>query len=109
MIFPLVILSLGGLPPLTGFMPKLIILQQLTAGALAVLATIATLGSLISLYYYLRMCYTCTLAIFPSTTTSLSTWRVKTSKSPTFLSWAISGSILFLPLTPSFIAFCTLL
>nr|ACH87613.1 NADH dehydrogenase subunit 2 [Dosidicus gigas]ADU55108.1 NADH dehydrogenase subunit 2 [Dosidicus gigas] len=50
-----VILSLGGLPPLLGFMSKLIILISLIEMKLMMLAMFMFVGTLISLYFYLNM------------------------------------------------------
>nr|ADU55345.1 NADH dehydrogenase subunit 2 [Dosidicus gigas] len=49
------ILSLGGLPPLLGFMSKLIILISLIEMKLMMLAMFMFVGTLISLYFYLNM------------------------------------------------------
>jgi len=60
----LVLLSLGGLgglPPLTGFIPKWLILQELAKQGLPLTATVIALAALISLYFYLRLCYAITL------------------------------------------------
>lgn len=65
-LFPLVLLSLGGLPPLTGFAPKWLILQELAKQDLAPLATFAALTALLSLYFYLRLSYAITLTASPN-------------------------------------------
>lgn len=65
---PLVLLSLGGLPPLTGFIPKWLILQELTKQDLAATATLAALTALLSLYFYLRLSYAMTLTMSPNNT-----------------------------------------
>nr|ADU54926.1 NADH dehydrogenase subunit 2 [Dosidicus gigas] len=49
------ILSLGGLPPLLGFMSKLIILISLIEMKLMMLPMFMFVGTLISLYFYLNM------------------------------------------------------
>nr|ADU55390.1 NADH dehydrogenase subunit 2 [Dosidicus gigas] len=49
------ILSLGGLPPLLGFMSKLVILISLIEMKLMMLAMFMFVGTLISLYFYLNM------------------------------------------------------
>nr|ADU55319.1 NADH dehydrogenase subunit 2 [Dosidicus gigas] len=49
------ILSLGGLPPLLGFMSKLIILISLIEMKLMMLTMFMFVGTLISLYFYLNM------------------------------------------------------
>jgi len=50
------LLSLGGIPPFLGFIPKWIIITQII-GKTPVLVTILTLSSLITLYFYLRIGY----------------------------------------------------
>nr|YP_001874746.1 NADH dehydrogenase subunit 2 [Sthenoteuthis oualaniensis]ACC78182.1 NADH dehydrogenase subunit 2 [Sthenoteuthis oualaniensis] len=49
------ILSLGGLPPLLGFMSKLVILISLIEMKLMLLTVFMFVGTLISLYFYLNM------------------------------------------------------
>nr|YP_010384338.1 NADH dehydrogenase subunit 2 [Squilla biformis]UGW52218.1 NADH dehydrogenase subunit 2 [Squilla biformis] len=49
------LLSLGGLPPFTGFIPKWITVQELVTSTYTFLAFFLILGTLINLYYYLRL------------------------------------------------------
>nr|YP_009730150.1 NADH dehydrogenase subunit 2 [Ophiomastix mixta]QHT54193.1 NADH dehydrogenase subunit 2 [Ophiomastix mixta] len=51
------LLSLGGLPPLVGFFYKWLMLLGLTGQNLFLVAGILILMSVISLYYYLSVCY----------------------------------------------------
>nr|NP_443425.1 NADH dehydrogenase subunit 2 [Elassoma evergladei]BAB70431.1 NADH dehydrogenase subunit 2 [Elassoma zonatum] len=102
---PLVLLSLAGLPPLTGFMPKWLILQELTKQSLPVTATIAALSALLSLYFYLRLTYAITLTISPNTSNGLAPWRFTMMKNTTLLSSAVMGTLLLLPLSPSATSF----
>nr|YP_010946765.1 NADH dehydrogenase subunit 2 [Pseudoglomeris montshadskii]WGO57522.1 NADH dehydrogenase subunit 2 [Pseudoglomeris montshadskii] len=51
------LLSLGGLPPFTGFLPKWIIIQVMMANKILILSSIMVVMSLITLYYYLRISY----------------------------------------------------
>nr|AIY61711.1 NADH dehydrogenase subunit 2 [Ancistrotermes pakistanicus]AQP27886.1 NADH dehydrogenase subunit 2 [Microtermes sp. RDCT175] len=51
------LLSLGGLPPFLGFLPKWIIIQAMIMNSLAPMATIVVVMSLITLYYYLKISY----------------------------------------------------
>nr|WNH20179.1 NADH dehydrogenase subunit 2 [Plectranthias winniensis] len=101
---PLVLLSLGGLPPLTGFMPKWLIIQELTKQELAPIATLTALTALLSLYFYLRLSYAMTLTLSPNTLTGTTPWRL--SPSPLVLPLAISTTLALslLPLTPATIA-----
>nr|YP_009131560.1 NADH dehydrogenase subunit 2 [Nemopoda mamaevi]AIY56552.1 NADH dehydrogenase subunit 2 [Nemopoda mamaevi] len=57
MFFLLNLLSLGGLPPFMGFMPKWLLIQALSLSNQFFLITILTVTTLIALYFYLRLCY----------------------------------------------------
>nr|AUN44040.1 NADH dehydrogenase subunit 2 [Pseudostegana sp. 1792] len=50
-------LSLGGLPPFLGFMPKWLMIQQLINNNQLFLLTIMIFTALITLFFYLRICY----------------------------------------------------
>nr|YP_010621032.1 NADH dehydrogenase subunit 2 [Periplaneta svenhedini]WAX39415.1 NADH dehydrogenase subunit 2 [Periplaneta svenhedini] len=51
------LLSLGGLPPFLGFLPKWIIIQQMIINDMNFIISLMVITSLMTLYYYLRMCY----------------------------------------------------
>nr|AVN67561.1 NADH dehydrogenase subunit 2 [Rhyparobia sp. B054] len=51
------LLSLGGLPPFLGFLPKWIIIQMMLINFSSTLTTLMIVISLITLYYYLRITY----------------------------------------------------
>lgn len=51
------LLSLGGLPPFLGFFPKWIVIQSLTINNQLFLLIIIVLIALITLYFYIRLCY----------------------------------------------------
>nr|ACB38629.1 NADH dehydrogenase subunit 2 [Gazza squamiventralis] len=104
---PLLLLSLGGLPPLTGFMPKWMILQELTKQDLTPLATMAAISALLSLFFYLRLSYTITLTTFPNIYTTSTPWRLPITKPTLTLTTAISMTLMLLPLTPTIIATLT--
>nr|YP_010397955.1 NADH dehydrogenase subunit 2 [Rasbora rutteni]UQJ79193.1 NADH dehydrogenase subunit 2 [Rasbora rutteni] len=72
---PLTLLSLGGLPPMTGFAPKWLIIQELTKQDLPLTATIMVLTALLTLYFYLRLSYTLTLTPNPNPTNPTTPWR----------------------------------
>nr|ABD85442.1 NADH dehydrogenase subunit 2 [Hemigaleus microstoma] len=96
----LTLLSLGGLPPLSGFMPKWLILQELTKQSLFIPAMIMALTTLLSLFFYLRLCYATTLTMSPNPTNMLSSWRTKSNYPTLTLLASTTLSILLLPLTP---------
>nr|YP_007890092.1 NADH dehydrogenase subunit 2 [Hippocampus trimaculatus]AFU88910.1 NADH dehydrogenase subunit 2 [Hippocampus trimaculatus]AIR12707.1 NADH dehydrogenase subunit 2 [Hippocampus trimaculatus] len=101
---PLTLLSLGGLPPLTGFGPKWMILSELTKQELNTIATITALSALLSLYFYLRLSYAMTLTLSPNTTPSTNQWRFTTKKYNMHLSMSTIMSLMLLPLLPSMLA-----
>ncbi|NP_740232.1 NADH dehydrogenase subunit 2 (mitochondrion) [Polyodon spathula] len=101
------LLSLGGLPPLTGFMPKWLILQELTKQNLPLTASIMAMAALLSLFFYLRMCYAMTLTISPNTNNNTSTWRQKSSQTTMTLSITTLLALTLLPTTPTIMALMT--
>nr|ADP88416.1 NADH dehydrogenase subunit 2 [Ctenogobiops mitodes] len=107
-IFPMILLSLGGLPPLTGFLPKWLILQELTKQSLPLTATIAALTALLSLYFYLRLSYAMTLTISPNNLSNATPWRLQTTQAATPLSITTMLSALLLPLAPGLTALMSL-
>nr|AIU40006.1 NADH dehydrogenase subunit 2 [Anolis punctatus] len=97
----LTLLSLGGLPPLTGFLPKWLILEELTTQNLAPLTTMMALSSLLSLFFYLRLSYSTTLTLSPNTTQTKHKWRFKTTKTTLPLSLTAPISLLLMPIMPT--------
>nr|QNH73627.1 NADH dehydrogenase subunit 2 [Erythrura prasina] len=95
----LTLLSLAGLPPLTGFLPKWFIIQELTKQDMAPTATIISLLSLLGLFFYLRLAYCATITLPPHTTNHIKMWR---TNKPTNILVAIltSLSITLLPIAP---------
>nr|YP_004733199.1 NADH dehydrogenase subunit 2 [Chilodus punctatus]BAK42032.1 NADH dehydrogenase subunit 2 [Chilodus punctatus] len=100
----LVLLSLGGLPPLTGFMPKWLILQELTNQGLPLTATLMALSALLSLYFYLRLCYVMTLMVFPAVHNLLNPWPMSSKNLYMIPALTTSMTILMLPITPLIMA-----
>nr|ABI54361.1 NADH dehydrogenase subunit 2 [Calocitta colliei]QTC09841.1 NADH dehydrogenase subunit 2 [Calocitta colliei]QTC09842.1 NADH dehydrogenase subunit 2 [Calocitta colliei]QTC09843.1 NADH dehydrogenase subunit 2 [Calocitta colliei]QTC09844.1 NADH dehydrogenase subunit 2 [Calocitta colliei] len=95
----LVLLSLAGLPPLTGFLPKWLIIQELTKQDMAPAATIISLLSLLGLFFYLRLAYCATITLPPHTTNHMKQWR---NNKPIDSSIAVlmTLSITLLPISP---------
>nr|ATX74575.1 NADH dehydrogenase subunit 2 [Gehyra nana] len=96
----LTLTSLGGLPPLTGFMPKLLILNELTMKSLLPMAMTLALTSLPSLFFYIRMAYTTTLTTPPTTTNIEHKWRFKATPLPTHTA-TTTTALLLMPLSPA--------
>nr|ADG95193.1 NADH dehydrogenase subunit 2 [Polypterus endlicherii congicus] len=99
----LALLSLGGLPPLSGFLPKWLILQELTNQDLTLTATVIALSALLSLYFYLRLSYSLTTTITPNTYSQMFNWNIKT-KMTFILPIMMTLSITLLPISPSIIS-----
>uniref|UniRef100_I0B3H8 NADH-ubiquinone oxidoreductase chain 2 n=1 Tax=Tachyphonus surinamus TaxID=62251 RepID=I0B3H8_9PASS len=95
----LTLLSLAGLPPLTGFLPKWLIIQELTKQDMASSATLISLLSLLSLFFYLRLAYCTTITLPPHTTNHMKQWR---TNKPTSITIAIltTMSVMLLPISP---------
>nr|BAD24790.1 NADH dehydrogenase subunit 2 [Varanus komodoensis] len=102
-LFLLSLLSLGGLPPLSGFSPKWLILQELTSHHLTPLALTMAVTALLSLMFYLRITYISTMTLPPSTTPLKSSWRLKSNSNTLALSTFTLASLLLLPVTPAMI------
>nr|YP_009340932.1 NADH dehydrogenase subunit 2 [Eugnathogobius oligactis]AHL44128.1 NADH dehydrogenase subunit 2 [Eugnathogobius oligactis] len=100
-LLPLVLLSLGGLPPMTGFLPKWLILHELTKQHLPLTAVLAALSALLSLYFYLRLSYAMTLTVAPNNLTGTPLWRLSPPKPSLPLATSTLGTILMLPLAPA--------
>nr|AAT78263.1 NADH dehydrogenase subunit 2 [Anolis sagrei] len=94
------LLSLGGLPPLAGFMPKWLILEELVTQNLITMATVMALSALLSLFFYLRLTYTTTLTLSPNTTATKFKWRLKLNQPTSLMLISATTSTLLLPLTP---------
>nr|BAJ06195.1 NADH dehydrogenase 2 [Pterogobius zacalles] len=98
---PLLLLSLGGLPPMTGFLPKWLILQELTKQQLPMTATFAALTALLSLYFYLRLSYAMTLTTSPNNIAASTPWRLPPLQLSLPLSIFTLAALLLLPLAPA--------
>nr|AAX21740.1 NADH dehydrogenase subunit 2 [Artamella viridis] len=101
-ILLLALLSLAGLPPLTGFLPKWLIIQELTKQDMAPAAVTISLLSLLGLFFYLRLAYCATITLPPHTTNHIKQWH---TNKPINASIAIltTMSIMLLPISPMII------
>nr|AAS91410.1 NADH dehydrogenase subunit 2 [Rhinopoma hardwickii] len=95
-----IMLSLGGLPPLTGFLPKWMIIQELTKNDSIILPTMMAITALLNLYFYMRLTYSTSLTMFPSTNNMKIKWQFESTKMMNYLSPMIIMSTMMLPLAP---------
>nr|BAJ05723.1 NADH dehydrogenase subunit 2 [Canis lupus] len=96
----ILMLSLGGLPPLSGFIPKWMIIQELTKNNMIIIPTLMAIAALLNLYFYLRLTYSTALTMFPSTNNMKMKWQFEYTKKATLLPPLIITSTMLLPLTP---------
>nr|YP_007474973.1 NADH dehydrogenase subunit 2 [Pseudotmethis rubimarginis]AFR34284.1 NADH dehydrogenase subunit 2 [Pseudotmethis rubimarginis] len=77
----LTLLSLGGLPPFLGFMPKWMVMQLLVENNLSALMAIMAVLTTITLYYYMRISFSALIMTF-----SENSWSINNNvKSPKFI------------------------
>nr|ADG36447.1 NADH dehydrogenase subunit 2 [Nasica longirostris] len=98
-VLMLALLSLAGLPPLTGFLPKWLIIQELTKQEMTSTATIIALLSLLGLFFYLRLAYCATITLPPNSTNYMKQWQINKSVN-TLTTIFITLTIMLLPLSP---------
>nr|AFT90696.1 NADH dehydrogenase subunit II [Anolis carolinensis] len=99
-IMMLSLLSLGGLPPLTGFIPKWLIMEELILQNFNLLISMMAASSLLSLFFYLRLTYTTALTLSPNTTQTKFKWRFYPNTLTMFTTIPATVSIFLLPMTP---------
>nr|ABW88271.1 NADH dehydrogenase subunit 2 [Anolis distichus] len=99
-VMTFLLLSLGGLPPMTGFAPKWLILEELTTQNLIPLAILMAVFSLLSLFFYTRLAYTTTLTLSPNTLQTKFKWRFKQTMSTPLVVTLSTMAIFLLPLMP---------
>nr|BAG28320.1 NADH dehydrogenase subunit 2 [Gephyromantis pseudoasper] len=99
-IMMLILLSLAGLPPLTGFAPKLLITSELVKQDATLLATLALISSLLALFFYLRLAYIITLTMPPNNSYSSPFWYRQT-KVNSLTALLATLALLIFPLSPT--------
>nr|AAT37180.1 NADH dehydrogenase subunit 2 [Desmognathus wrighti] len=94
----IILMSLGGLPPTSGFMPKWLILEEIVKQNIPV-ASMAAMSALLSLFFYIRLSYAVSLTTPPAPMNSKLMWQLKTEPNQ-ILSMMIVTSTMLLPITP---------
>nr|ADK21569.1 NADH dehydrogenase subunit 2 [Episoriculus fumidus] len=98
------LLSMGGLPPLTGFLPKWMIIQELTKNDSLIMPTMMAILSLLNLFFYMRLTYSTSLTMFPTTNNTKLMWQHESTKKIPMMAPMITISTLTLPLAPLLIS-----
>nr|APH08112.1 NADH dehydrogenase subunit 2 [Tamias amoenus canicaudus] len=96
----IVLMSLGGLPPLTGFMPKWMIIKELVSNNNIILPTFMAMTALLNLFFYMRLIYSTSLTLFPSPNNTKMKWQFENTNPTPFLPTFVILSTMTLPLTP---------
>nr|AAX89192.1 NADH dehydrogenase subunit II [Plethodon metcalfi] len=98
----IIFMSLGGLPPMSGFLPKWMILEELVKQNMTPLAVLAVALTLLTLFFYLRLSYVSSLTTSPSPLNSKLMWRLKLNLNLAIPPLIVASTML-LPISPSII------
>nr|AKA55106.1 NADH dehydrogenase subunit 2 [Hebius vibakari ruthveni] len=101
LLLSITILSLGGLPPMTGFMPKWLILNKMVQLDMKIEALILATTSMLSLYVYMRLMYMSSMTLPPCTSLTPMKWRTPHKKHLMMTSTTAMMTTLLLPLSPN--------
>nr|QHB76982.1 NADH dehydrogenase subunit 2 [Hylomyscus endorobae] len=98
-----ILLSLGGLPPLTGFLPKWIIITELLNNNCFILTTTMAMMALLNLFFYTRLIYSTSLTTFPTNNNLKMLSHLTNQKYNFTIPLLTITSTLTLPLSPQLI------
>nr|AAZ16155.1 NADH dehydrogenase subunit 2 [Eurycea junaluska]AAZ16156.1 NADH dehydrogenase subunit 2 [Eurycea junaluska] len=96
----IILMSLGGLPPMSGFLPKWLILEEIVKQDMTLIATIMAVSALLSLFFYLRLSYTTTLTTPPTLQNFKFLWQFN-GFNHQMMSTMIIISTMLLPILPT--------
>nr|YP_010574434.1 NADH dehydrogenase subunit 2 [Dipodomys spectabilis]UZH94528.1 NADH dehydrogenase subunit 2 [Dipodomys spectabilis] len=96
----LCLMSLGGLPPLTGFLPKWLIIQEMIFNDMIATSLTMAMMALLNLFFYMRLIYSTSLTLFPLPNNTKFKWHHPNQKTPTTIPTMLMISSFYLPLTP---------
>nr|ADU78082.1 NADH dehydrogenase subunit 2 [Saimiri boliviensis peruviensis] len=99
-MFPMMMMSLGGLPPLTGFSPKWAIMQELTKNSNPALPLTIAMLTLMNLYFYMRLTYSISMTMFPTSNNTKINWQLKHMKLTPLMAPLMVSSMFLLPTMP---------
>nr|QOE76170.1 NADH dehydrogenase subunit 2 [Stenocephalemys albipes] len=99
----IILLSLGGLPPLTGFLPKWIIITELLKNNCIILTTMMAMMALLNLFFYTRMIYSISLTMFPTNNNSKMLSHLLNPKHNFIIPMLTITSTMTLPISPQLI------
>nr|ASM91454.1 NADH dehydrogenase subunit 2 [Anomalurus beecrofti] len=100
LIASITLMSLGGLPPLMGFLPKWLIVQELVNNQSIILPTVMSMMALLNLYFYMRLVYSMSMTMFPSINNLKMSWQHMNKKNNSLLPLLFVLSTMSIPLAP---------
>nr|QOU10249.1 NADH dehydrogenase subunit 2 [Stenocephalemys albocaudata] len=103
MMMSIILLSLGGLPPLTGFLPKWIIMTELLKNNCIILTTMMAMMALLNLFFYTRLIYSISLTMFPTNNNSKMLSHLLNPKHNFTIPLLTITSTMTLPISPQLI------
>nr|QOE76378.1 NADH dehydrogenase subunit 2 [Stenocephalemys albocaudata] len=103
MMMSIILLSLGGLPPLTGFLPKWIIITELLKNNCIILTTMMAMMALLNLFFYTRLIYSISLTMFPTNNNSKMLSHLLNPKHNFTIPLLTITSTMTLPISPQLI------
>nr|YP_011009685.1 NADH dehydrogenase subunit 2 [Vernaya fulva]WPV77690.1 NADH dehydrogenase subunit 2 [Vernaya fulva] len=103
MMISIILLSLGGLPPLTGFLPKWAIITELLKNNCLIITTIMAMMALMNLFFYTRLIYSTSLTTFPINNNSKMLYHHNNKKLNYIISMLMIISTLTLPISPQLV------
>nr|AMY60826.1 NADH dehydrogenase subunit 2 [Microgale monticola] len=95
-----VLMSMGGLPPLSGFIPKWLIIDELIKSHNIIMSTGMAIMALLNLYFYMRLIYSSSLTLFPSSNNIKFKWKTPAPQNTFLLPTMLTLSSLVIPITP---------
>lgn len=95
------LLSIGGLPPLTGFLPKWVTIQELTKNNNFIIPTIIIIITLLNLYFYLRLIYITSITLLPTSNNTKIKWQFENTKPTLLIPPLIILTTFLLPISPT--------
>nr|ADT82181.1 NADH dehydrogenase subunit 2 [Hylobates lar] len=99
-LIPSTLLSLGGLPPLTGFLPKWLVIEELTKNGTLIIPTAMAIITLINLYFYMRLIYSTSITLLPTSNNAKMKWQFENTKPTFLLPTLMTLTTLLLPIAP---------
>nr|YP_010960640.1 NADH dehydrogenase subunit 2 [Ophidion muraenolepis]WNH38082.1 NADH dehydrogenase subunit 2 [Ophidion muraenolepis] len=104
MAIPFALLSLAGLPPLTGFISKLLVVSSLIAAGNSFIVLSALAGGLLSMPIYIRLTHAAALLVPLMLAPHMARWRAASTKKRLVMASTTVIAMTLLPFIPALLA-----